>query len=137
MSMTVDQQIKVTLKDGSVREFAAGTTVGEVAAALSNRLRKEAVAGTINGQTVELWRPILTDANVEIFTLDDPVGLDTMRHSCAHVMAQAVARLWPDTKFAIGPVIENGFYYDFADHDFAPEDLPLIEQEMQKIIKED
>ncbi|WP_240627276.1 threonine--tRNA ligase [Thermoflavimicrobium daqui] len=114
----------------------AGTPFAEIAASISRSLAKKAVAAKINGQVVDLSRPLEEEGELEILTLQDPEGVEVMRHTAAHVMAQAVARLFPGTKFAIGPVIENGFYYDFADHTFTPEELPKIEQEMKKIIKE-
>lgn len=127
----------VVLKDGNERSVEEGTTLAELAASISGRLGREAVAGKVNGVVVDLSTPLVQDAAVEILTLDDPEGLAVMRHSTAHCMAQAVARLYPGTKFAIGPVIEHGFYYDFADHDFTPDEFPDIEREMQDIIKED
>ncbi|MFB5192033.1 threonine--tRNA ligase [Alicyclobacillus fastidiosus] len=131
------QEVVIQLKDGSERRLESGSTYLDIAKAISPRLAKEAVAAKANGQVVDLAREVEDGAQVELLTLKDPEGVDVMRHSCAHVMAQAVARIFPGTKFAIGPVIENGFYYDFADHDFKPEDLPLIEAEMKKIIAED
>ncbi|GLV12779.1 threonine--tRNA ligase [Alicyclobacillus hesperidum] len=131
------QDIVVRLKDGSERAMPVGSTYADLAAAISPRLAKEAVAAKADGQVVDLAREIANGAQVELLTLKDPEGVDVMRHTCAHVMAQAVSRLFPGTKFAIGPVIENGFYYDFADHDFTPEDLPRIAEEMQKIIDAD
>ncbi|MDQ0188800.1 threonine--tRNA ligase [Alicyclobacillus cycloheptanicus] len=133
----VKQQVKARLKDGSERIYDAGTTFADIAASISAGLAREAVAAKVNGKVLDLSRTLDEDADVELLTLRDPEGVDVMRHTCAHVMAQAVARVFPGTKFAIGPVIENGFYYDFADHDFTPDDLPRIEAEMQKIIKED
>ncbi|WAH38338.1 threonine--tRNA ligase [Alicyclobacillus dauci] len=130
-------EVVIHLKDGSERRLPAGSTYADVAAGISPRLAKEAVAAKANGQVVDLSREIEDGAQVELLTLKDPEGLDVMRHSTAHVMAQAVARIFPGTKFAIGPVIENGFYYDFADHDFTPEDLPRIEAEMKKIVDAD
>lgn len=127
----------VVLKDGSERSVEKGTTLAELAAAISGRLGREAVAGKVDGVVVDLSTPLVQDAAVEILTLNDAEGLAVMRHSTAHCMAQAVARLYPGTKFAIGPVIENGFYYDFADHDFTPDEFSDIEREMQAIIKED
>ncbi|MFC4766937.1 threonine--tRNA ligase [Effusibacillus consociatus] len=137
MAVDVEKQIQVELKDGSVRTYAAGTTLLDIAASLSQGLKKNAVVGKINGKLVDLNTPVTEDAKVELFTYDDPEGLETLRHSNAHLMAQAVARLWPDVKFAIGPVIEDGFYYDFSGRSFSPDDLPLIEKEMEKIVKED
>ncbi|CAM3745728.1 threonine--tRNA ligase [Alicyclobacillus pomorum] len=130
-------EYQVTLKDGSVRSYPAGTRFSDIAASISAGLAREAVAAKVNGKVVDLSRELDGNVELELLTLKDPEGVDVMRHTCAHVMAQAVARIFPGTKFAIGPVIENGFYYDFADHVFTPEDLPLIEEEMRKIIKED
>jgi threonyl-tRNA synthetase len=133
----VAKEVKVSLKDGSIRVYPAGTTLKEVAASISQGLAREAVAAKVDGQIQDLSRELSGDVFIEILTLKDADGVDVMRHSCAHVMAQAVARVFPGTKFAIGPVIENGFYYDFADHVFTPEDLPVIEAEMRKIVAED
>ncbi|MCL6444228.1 MAG: threonine--tRNA ligase, partial [Alicyclobacillus sp.] len=128
---------KVRLKDGSEREYPCGTTFAAIAADISAGLAREAVAAKANGKVVDLSRELEGDMDVELLTLRDLEGVDVMRHTCAHVMAQAVARIFPGTKFAIGPVIENGFYYDFADHVFTPEDLPKIEAEMAKIVAAD
>ena len=130
-------RVRVRLKDGAVREYDAGVSLKEVAASLGPRLAREAVAARVDGAVVDLSRQLTDDADVELLTLDAPEGVDVMRHTCAHVLAQAVARLFPGTRFAIGPVIENGFYYDFADHEFAAEDLPRIEEEMKRIVAED
>jgi threonyl-tRNA synthetase len=129
--------LKVRLKDGSEREVPQGTTLADLASSISPGLAREAVAAKQNGVLVDLSRPVEDGAQVEILTLRDPEGLDVMRHTCAHVMAQAVKRLYPEVKVAIGPVIENGFYYDFADHVFTPEDLPRIEEEMERIVRAD
>ncbi|BCJ88089.1 threonine--tRNA ligase [Effusibacillus dendaii] len=137
MTVDAEKEIQVELKDGTVKIYPRGTTLLEIAGSLSQNLKKNALVGKLNGKLVDLNTPVIENAKVELFTYDDPEGLETLRHSNAHLMAQAVARLWPGVKFAIGPVIEDGFYYDFADHSFSPDDLPLIEQEMQKIIKED
>lgn len=112
-------------------------TLAEVAKSISRSLAKEAVVAKVGDRLVDLSSTLEHDAPVEIYTLRDEEGLNVMRHTAAHVMAQAVSRLFPNVKFAIGPVIENGFYYDFADHTFTPEDFPKIEAEMKKIIKED
>lgn len=133
--MLAEYQVK--LKDGSMRSYSAGTRFSDIAASISSGLAREVVAAKVNGKVVDLSSELDGNVELELLTLKDPEGVDVMRHTCAHVMAQAVARLYPGTKFAIGPVIENGFYYDFADHIFTQEDLPLIEQEMHKIIKED
>lgn len=137
MSNAVQEQVQVELKDGSVKEFPAGTTLLDIAGALSSSLKKNVVVGKINGKLVDLTTPVLENSKVELYTYDNEEGVDTLRHSSAHLMAQAVARLWPEVKFAIGPVIEEGFYYDFSGRSFHPEDLPKIEAEMAKIVKED
>ncbi len=130
-------QYAVRLKDGSVRHYPAKTTFAEIASDIGPRLGREAVAAKVDGRVLDLSRELEGDVELEILTLDAPEGVDVMRHTCAHVMAQAVSRLYPGVKFAIGPVIENGFYYDFADHVFTPEQFAEIEQEMQRIIKAD
>lgn len=137
MSVNTEKLVQIELKDGTVRTYPAGTTLLEIAASLSQGLKKNAVVGKVDGQLVDLSTPVTEDAKVELFTYDDPEGLETLRHSNAHLMAQAVSRLWPEVKFAIGPVIEDGFYYDFSGRSFSPEDLPLIEKEMAKIVQED
>lgn len=133
----MSKEVVVRLKDGSERKFEFGTTVHAVATSISAGLAREAVAGKLDGRVVDLSTSITHDVQLELLTLRDAEGVDVMRHSCAHVMAQAVARVFPGTKFAIGPVIEHGFYYDFADHVFTPEDLPVIEAEMARIIAAD
>lgn len=127
----------IRLKDGSERRYPAGTTFAAIAADIGPRLAKDAVAAKVDGKVVDLSRGLDRDVDLEILTLSSPEGVDVMRHTCAHIMAQAVARLYPGTKFAIGPVIENGFYYDFANHDFSPEQFAEIEREMQAIVKAD
>lgn len=130
--------IKVTLKDGSVMEFARGTTVREVARAISRRLEKEALIGEVNGELRDLSYPLNEDAELHILTFEDPAGRDAFRHTSSHILAQAVLRLFPDAKLGIGPSIETGFYYDFdVPHPFTPEDLEKIEAEMAKIVAED
>jgi threonyl-tRNA synthetase len=130
--------VHITFPDGSKTEFDDGTTCLDVANKISPRLAKEAVAAKVNGTVVDLSRQIVEDSQVQILTGKDPEGLDTIRHSCAHLMAQAVMKLYPGTKLTIGPVVENGFYYDLdSDKNFTPEDLIVIEQEMDKIVKED
>ncbi len=130
--------VKVTLKDGSVKEFPKGTTVYDVAHSISGRLAKEAIVGSVDGKTVDLSYVIQNDCELSLFKFDDDEGNHSYRHTSSHILAQAVKRLFPDTKLAIGPAIDNGFYYDFdTEHKFVPEDLEKIEKEMQKIIKED
>jgi threonyl-tRNA synthetase len=130
--------VAVKLPDGSVREYDRPVTVEDVAASISKGLHKKAVAGMINGKPVDLSTEVPDQAEVKILTLDDPEGLEVYRHSTAHLMAQAIKRLYPDVKLGIGPVIEDGFYYDIdLPVRLTPEDLPKIEAEMEKIIKED
>ncbi|MGG1314131.1 threonine--tRNA ligase [Cohnella laeviribosi] len=132
--------IRVTLPDGTIREYERGVTIEQVAASISAKLKKEAVAGKINGKPVDLNRPIEEDALVEIITLDSNDGLDICRHSTAHLMAQAIKRLYGDkaVKLGIGPVIEDGFYYDIdMEKPFTNDDLEAIEKEMEKIAQED
>ncbi len=125
------------LKDGSQRQLPAGSTAADLAADISPRLAKEAILARVNGELQDLSRPLPDGAQVEILTLDAPEALDVMRHTAAHVMAQAVCRLFPGTKLAIGPAIKDGFYYDFdMSETLRPEDLPRIEEEMRKIVEE-
>ncbi|WP_124726964.1 threonine--tRNA ligase [Staphylospora marina] len=130
--------LSVKLPDGSVREYDGPVTVRDVAASISSGLLKKAVAGMVDGKTVDLSAEVPDGAEVRILTLDDPEGLEVYRHSAAHVLAQALKRLWPDVKLGIGPVIDDGFYYDVdLPVRLSPEDLPKIEEEMNRIIKED
>ncbi|HWJ74189.1 MAG TPA: threonine--tRNA ligase [Kaistia sp.] len=127
--------IHLTFPDGSVREFAAGTTGRQVAEGISKSLAKKSVAMTLGGTLTDLSDPITADAAIEIVTRDDPRALELIRHDAAHVMAEAVQELFPGTQVTIGPVIENGFYYDFARPEpFTTEDLPKIEAKMREII---
>ncbi len=127
--------IKITLKDGSVREVEKGSSVYDVAKAISGRLAKEAVVGEVNGEIVDLSFELNEDVSLSILKFDDEQGRDTFRHSTAHIMARAVKNLYPNTKLAIGPSIENGFYYDFeVEKNFTLEDLEKIEKEMKNII---
>lgn len=131
--------LKVSLPDGSVREYAEGSTLEDVAASISSGLRKNAVAGKINDKAVDLNTVLEDGAKVEILTLDSKDGLEIMRHSAAHLMAQAVKRLFggKEVKLGIGPVIEDGFYYDMdLEHPLNPEDLQKIEKEMERIVGE-
>jgi threonyl-tRNA synthetase len=132
------KMIQLTLKDGSIKSVESGSSIFEVAKSISGRLAKEAVAGLVNDTTVDLSYVLTEDCELSILTINDEAGLDVFRHTSAHVMAMAVQNLFPGTKLAIGPPIENGFYYDFdTDHVFVPEDLEKIEKEMKRIIKED
>ena len=130
-------EIKVTLKDGAVREVPAGITVLEFAKTLSNSLAKVALVGKVDGNVVGVETKLTQDAKVEILTFADNEGKHALRHSASHILAQAVKRLYKDVKLAIGPAIENGFYYDFdTERPFTPEDLVKIQAEMDKIVKE-
>ena len=131
--------VNVTLPDGAVREYEQGSTIEDVAGSISSGLKKNALAGKIDGKVVDLYTPIEQDAKVEIVTADSADGLEVMRHSTAHLMAQAIKRLYKDAnvKLGIGPVIEDGFYYDIdMDISLTPEDLPKIEKEMERIVSE-
>ena len=129
--------IKITLKDGSVKEFAAGTTLLDIAKSISQKLGKQALLAVVDGVNKDLSDKLEHNAAVEFVTPDTPEGLHAIRHTAAHVMAQAIQHLFPDVKFAIGPAIANGFYYDLdSEHTFTPEDLQAIEKEMAKIVKQ-
>lgn len=127
-----------TLPDGAQKSFDAPANAFEIAKSIAPGLAKKTLAAKLDGQTlIDASRPIERDAHVQIVTPSDPEALELLRHSCAHLMAQAVSRLYPEAKFAIGPVIEDGFYYDMAyERPFTPEDLERIEAEMRKIVKE-
>jgi threonyl-tRNA synthetase len=132
--------ISVQLPDGSQRELTEGTTAIEFAQSIGPRLAKAALIATVDGRQVDLSTPLPDGAEVAIVTADSDMGREILRHSTAHVLAQAVLRLWPGAKYAIGPVIENGFYYDFevpGGAHFSEEDLGRIDEEMRRIIKED
>jgi threonyl-tRNA synthetase len=129
---------KLTFPDGSVKEFEVGTTTEDVAFSISPGLRKKAIAGKINGKEIDLTVPIQEDGKIEILTQGSKEALEILRHSTAHLMAQAIKRLYGnDVKLGVGPVIESGFYYDIdMEESITPEDLPKIEKEMQKIVDE-
>ncbi|MFY9563560.1 MAG: threonine--tRNA ligase [Limnochordia bacterium] len=130
--------IKLTLPNGDIIDVTSGTTIAEAAASLSGRLAKDAVCGRFNGELKDLSYRLTENGKLEIVTTDSPDGVDVMRHTVSHVMAQAVQRLWPGTKLAIGPTIQDGFYYDFdMEHTLSSDDLEKIEAEMAKIIAED
>ena len=129
--------VKVTLKDGSVKEFAAGTSYLEIAKSLNQKLGKQALLAVVDGVNKDLSDTIEKDAAVEFVTPDTKEGLHAIRHTASHVMAQAIQHLFPGVKFAIGPAIDTGFYYDIdSEHVFTPEDLAAIEKEMAKIVKQ-
>jgi threonyl-tRNA synthetase len=129
-------QISLTFPDGNARQFEAGITPAEVAAGISSSLAKKAISATVNGAHWDLQWPVDADATIAIHTMqDDGQALELIRHDCAHIMARAVQELWADVKVTIGPVIDNGFYYDFdREAPFTPEDLGLIEKKMKEII---
>ncbi|MBD8526786.1 threonine--tRNA ligase [Pseudomarimonas arenosa] len=130
--------VAITLPDGSKREFESAVTVADVAASIGAGLAKAALAGKVDGRLVDTSHSIDQDASLEIVTDKHPDALEILRHSTAHLLAQATQRLFPDTQVTIGPVVDNGFYYDFArKQPFTPEDLAKIEDEMAKIVKED
>ncbi|MGG0460395.1 threonine--tRNA ligase [Priestia aryabhattai] len=129
--------IKMTFPDGAVKEYPKGSSTEDIAASISPGLKKKALAGKVNGQLLDLRTPIEQDGSLEIITQDAPEALEIMRHSTAHLMAQAIKRLYKDTKvqLGVGPVIENGFYYDIdMEESITPEDLGKIEKEMKKIV---
>lgn len=129
------REVAVTLPDGAVRRYAAGVTPGEVAADISKSLGKAALAARVDGRLADLSVPLERDAEVAIVTAKDAEALELIRHDCAHIMARAVQELWPDVKVTIGPVVENGWYYDFDRAEaFTPDDLATIEARMREII---
>ncbi|NUK30676.1 threonine--tRNA ligase [Parageobacillus sp. VR-IP] len=133
----MSEMIRITFPDGAVKEFPKGTTTEDIAASISPGLKKKAIAGKLNDRFIDLRTPIQEDGAISIITQDMPEALDILRHSTAHLMAQAIKRLYKNVKLGVGPVIENGFYYDIdMEHSLTPEDLPKIEQEMRKIVKE-
>ncbi|MHC4661495.1 MAG: threonine--tRNA ligase [Planctomycetota bacterium] len=130
--------VKLTFPDGDTKNYDDGITSLAVAESISSGLARKSVAAKVNGNLVDLLQPIGRDASIEIITRDKPEAIEVMRHSASHIMAQAVLELWPGTKLAIGPAIEDGFYYDFdKDEPFMEEDLARIEKKMREIIKRD
>ena len=129
--------VSVTLKGGVVKEFASGTTIADIAKELGTGLYKAACAGKIGSEVVDLRTPVTTDCAVSILTFDDSEGKKAFWHTASHLLAQAVLRLYPNAKYAIGPAVDNGFYYDFdVEKPFTADDLEQIEKEMQKLVKE-
>lgn len=128
--------MKITLKDGSVKEYQEAKTVYEIASDISEGLARVACAGEVNGEIVDLRTEISDDCELNIVTASDPEGLRVIRHTASHILAEAVKRLFPNAKLAIGPAIDDGFYYDFDSEPFSREDLDNLEAEMKKIIKE-
>ena len=130
-------EVKIILPDNSERAYAAGTTLGEAVKELSNSLAKKVLAADVDGELTDLREEVKDGSKVSFLTFNEQGGKDTLRHSASHIMAQAIKRLWPDAQLAIGPAIENGFYYDIdMEHVLVPEDLAKIEAEMHKIEKE-
>lgn len=133
----MSEQLKISFPDGAVKEFAKGTTTEDIAASISPGLRKKSIAGKFNGELYDLKRPIEEDGTIEIVTQDAAEALEVLRHSTAHLMAQAIKRLYKNAKFGVGPVIEGGFYYDIdLEESLTPDDLSAIEKEMKKIVNE-
>lgn len=129
-------EVKIILPDNSERAYAAGTTLGEAVKELSNSLTKKVLAADVDGELTDLREEVKDGSKVSFLTFNEQGGKDTLRHSASHIMAQAIKRLWPDAQLAIGPAIENGFYYDIdMEHVLVPEDLAKIEAEMNKIVK--
>lgn len=129
--------ITIKLKDGKEKQFESAVSLADAAKAISNSLRRDAIVAKVNGELTDLRDPIVDGAEVEFFTKEDKEGLFTLRHTASHVMAQAIQHLFPGTKFAIGPAIDDGFYYDLdSEHVFSQEDFAAIEKEMAKIAKE-
>lgn len=128
--------MKITLKDGSVKEYAQAMSIYDIALDISEGLARNACAGEVNGKVVDLRTIVDEDCQLSILTVQDPEGLRTVRHTCSHVLAEAVKRLFPEAKLTIGPAIDEGYYYDFEHEPFSREDLDNIEKEMKKIIKD-
>ena len=129
--------IKITFPDGSVREYAKGTTAYQIAESISPRLAADSLAASVNGATVDMTRPIGEDASVKFYKWDDEEGKHAFWHTGAHIMAQAIQHLFPDAQFGIGPALDDGWYYDIGGTEpFTPDQFEAIEAEMKKIIKE-
>lgn len=129
--------VKIILPDGSAKEYAAGTTLGEAVKKLSNSLAKKVLVANVNGELTDLREELVDGSEVAFLTFEEDGGKHTLRHTASHIMAQAVKRLWPEAKLAIGPAIDKGFYYDIdMEHTLIPEDLTKIEKEMSRIVKE-
>ena len=129
--------VKIILPDGSTKEYAASTTLGEAVKQLSNSLAKKVLAANVNGELTDLREELVDGSEVAFLTFEEDGGKHTLRHTASHILAQAVKRLWPEAKLAIGPAIDKGFYYDIdMEHTLTPEDLGKIEKEMSRIVKE-
>ena len=128
--------MKITLKDGSSKEYSEAKSVYEIAKDISEGLARAACAGEVDGEIVDLRTVLDKDCTLNIITASDEEGLRVIRHTASHVLAQAVKNLFPDAKITIGPAIDDGFYYDFDSQPFSREDLDALEAEMKKIIKQ-
>ncbi|MEO4052865.1 threonine--tRNA ligase [Solibacillus sp. CAU 1738] len=132
-----NQEVKIQFPDGQQQVFSQGVTLTDIAQSISPSLRKKAIAGSVNGTIVDLTYPIFTDAQINLYDTSSKKGIEIIRHSTAHLLAQAFKRLYPNARFGVGPIIENGFYYDVeVDHSLIPSDLEKIELMMQQIVKE-
>jgi threonyl-tRNA synthetase len=130
--------VRVTLPDGGILSVTEGTTVKQVAEQIGADLAKAAIAAKLNGKLVDLSTPVTEDVDIQILTLKDTEGLQIMRHSCAHIMAEAICKVWPVTKLVYGPAVEDGFYYDIdLDEPIRPDDFPRIEEKMREIVEDD
>ena len=129
--------LTITFPDGAAREYEDGSSALDIAKSISSGLAKKVLAAKVNGDLWDATRPLEGDANLQLITSADPEGLELIRHDAAHVLAEAVQALYPGTQVTIGPVIENGFYYDFArDEPFSVEDFAAIEKKMRFIIEQ-
>ena len=127
--------MKITLKDGSLKEYCEAKSVYDIALDISEGLARVSCAGEVDGEIVDLRTVLDKDCNLNIITANDPAALPIIRHTASHVLAEAVKRVFPEAKIAIGPSIDDGFYYDFDHEPFSREDLDKLESEMKKIIK--
>ena len=138
ISIQIMSKIKITLPDGKIREYKSGITALEIAKSIGEKLAKDALVAKVNDRLVDLSAKINEDSRIKIITFKDKEGLEIFRHSTAHLLAHAVTDLFPDAKPTIGPVVEEGFYYDFdISHNFIPEDIKNIEKRMQEIVGKD
>ncbi len=130
--------VKITFPSGDIKEFDSPVNMFQIAKSISNSLAKNAVAAKVDGELVDMTTELTKDAKIELIMPNSEEGIEIIRHSTAHLMAQAVIRLFPETKVAIGPSIQHGFYYDFDPKEqFTEDDLAKIEAEMKKLVKED
>lgn len=130
--------VAITLPNGDIKQFDGQTTIMDIANSIGAGLAKATVAGRVNGRLVDACDPIIEDATVQIITPKDNEGVEIIRHSCAHLLGHAVKQLYPEVKMVIGPVIEDGFYYDiYSERPFTPEDMAKIEARMTQLINQD